>query len=196
MSIFQILMFAATLFFAYQIFRHVQSLEDDTSSMQPGFDEEELPAPMSESLVEQADEAYQNGHFQTARKALHEAVSLEPNNPEILNKLAFVTAKTGDVSEAIELYKRSLDIDGNDDLTHNAIASLYRTMGEREAAREHYENALRIDDAYAQTYYNYGNLLSDMGETRKAETMYLKALELQNDFSEAREALDELRSRE
>jgi len=195
MSIFQILMFAATLFFAYQIFRHVQSLEDEPSSVQPNSEEDEFPVSVSESLVEQADEAYQNGHFQTARKALQEAVALEENNPEILNKLAFVTAKTGDVSEAIELYKHSLSLDGNDDLTHNAIASLYRLQGEVESAREHYEKALLIDDAYPQTYYNYGNLLVDMGNTLKAGEMYLKALELQNDFPEASEALESLRGR-
>lgn len=195
MSIFQILMFGATLFFAYQIFRHVQNLEDETPSDPRRFEEENIPFGSSEGLVEKADEAYQRGDIAGAHALLKEAVAQDENNPEVLNKLAFVTAKTGDVSEAVELYKRSLFLDAQDDLTHNAIASLYRTQGESLLAQEHYEKALSIDAAYPQTYYNYGNLLGDMGNTLKAGEMYLKALELQSDFPEAREALDALRGR-
>lgn len=195
MSIFQIMMFAATLFFAYQIYRHVQNLEDTAAPQAQGFEEEDSPLRSSEGLVNEADEAYQRGDLAAALELLNQAAVVDENNPEILNKLAFVTAKTGNTVEAVELYKRSLLMDAQDDLTHNAIASLYRTQGETLLAEEHYKKALSIDDAYAQTYYNYGNLLSDMGNTLKAGEMYRKALELQSDFPQAREALDALRGR-
>lgn len=188
MSIFQILMFAATLFFAYQIFRHVQTLEDSAP-------DNEGPRVMdsavfsAEALVEQADDAYQRGDVDTAKSVLEEAYKIEPNNPEILNKLAFVTAKSGDRLQGIELYERSLELDENDDLTHNAIASLYRSEMAYERAQDHYLKAIEIDDTYAQTFYNYGNLLVDMEEIEEARTMYKHALELQSDFPEAREAL-------
>lgn len=196
MSIFQIMMFAATLFFAYQIYRHVQNLEDTAPPLPHSFEEEEdSPLSSSEELVNEADEAYQRGDLSAALELLNQAAVVDENNPEILNKLAFVTAKTGSTAEAIELYKRSLLLDGQDDLIHNAIASLYRKEGDNVLAQSHYEKALSIDDAYPQTYYNYGNLLSDMGNTLKAGEMYLKALELQRDFPEAREALEALRGR-
>ncbi|MCK9373064.1 MAG: tetratricopeptide repeat protein [Sulfuricurvum sp.] len=195
MSIFQILMFGATLFFAYQIFRHVQNLEDSEPSEPHSFEDENIPFPSSLALVEEADEAYQKGELSTAKERLQQAVQQDENSSEILNKLAFVTAKTGETSEAIALYKRSLLLDERDDLTHNALASLYRIEGERALAQEHYEKALAIDAAYPQTYFNYGNLLSDMGNTLKAGEMYLKALELQSDFPQAREALEALRGK-
>lgn len=191
MSTFQILMFAATLFFAYQIYRHVQTLEDE-----PTKKTESNPAstpdsgfPTADILVEQADNAYERGEINNARITLEEASNIEPNNPEILNKLAFVTAKSGDILKGIELYERSLELDENDDLTHNAIASLYRLEKAYERAQDHYLKAIEIDDAYAQTFYNYGNLLVDMGEIEEARTMYKRALELQSDFPQAREAL-------
>lgn len=195
MSIFQVLMFAATLFFAYQIYRHIQSLEDVPPPEVRSFEEEDSPLPSSEELVNEADGAYLRGDITAALEFLKEAAAQDQNDPEILNKLAFVTAKTGDTAEAIEWYKRSLVLDKHDDLTHNAIASLYRAQGENELAQSHYEKALAIDDAYSQTYYNYGNLLCDMGNTLKAGEVYLKALELQSDFPEAREALEALRRR-
>jgi len=191
MSTFQILMFAATLFFAYQIYRHVQTLEDT-----PAKNPESNPVPTADSnfptadiLVEQADGAYARGEIENARAALEEASHIEPENPEILNKLAFVTAKSGDRLKGIELYEQSLELDENDDLTHNAIASLYRLEMAYERAQDHYLKAIEIDNEYAQTFYNYANLLVDMEEIEEARVMYKRALELQTDFPEAREAL-------
>lgn len=191
MSIFQILMLGATLFFAYQIFRHVQTLEDEapkTDSSNP-VSAPEPNFPNVDILVDQADRAYERGEIENARIALEEASHIEPNNPEIINKLAFVTAKSGDTLKGIKLYERSLELDENDDLTHNAIASLYRQEKAYERAQDHYRKAIEIDDEYAQTFYNYANLLVDMGEVEEARVMYKRALELQSDFPQAREAL-------
>jgi len=188
MSTFQILMFAATLFFAYQIFRHVQQL-DDSLPQESQESERNTAVSSASSLTDQADSAYERGAIEEAKTYLEEALSLESHNPEIMNKLAFVTAKSGDRINAIELYERSLELDENDDLTHNAIASLYRSEKAYERAQDHYLKALEIDDTYAQTYYNYGNLLVDMHEKEEARNMYKRALQLQNDFPQAREAL-------
>lgn len=188
MSIFQILMIGATLFFAYQIYRHVQTL-DDSSPQKEGPKIVDTAVFSASALVEEADNAYEKGEMERARISLEEASRIEPENPEILNKLAFVTAKTGNRLKAIELYERSLELDENDDLTHNAIASLYRLEKAYERAQDHYRKAIEIDDAYAQTFYNYGNLLVDMDEVEEARAMYKRSLELQSDFPQAREAL-------
>lgn len=188
MSTFQILMFAATLFFAYQIYQHVQTLEDKTPADEPS-QQEDSAVFSAESLVEEADDAYERGETERAKSILEEAYRMEPENPEIINKLAYVTAKSGDRLKGIELYERSLELDENDDLTHNAIASLYRSERAYERAQDHYLKALEIDDQYSQTCFNYGNLLADMGNIEEARAMYKRALELQNDFPQAREAL-------
>ena len=188
MSTFQILMFAATLFFAYQIYQHVQTLEDKAPNKEDA-KREDSAVFSSTSLVNEADDAYERGEIERAQSILEEAYRMEPENSEIVNKLAFVTAKNGDRLKGIELYERSLELDENDDLTHNAIASLYRAERAYERAQDHYLKALEIDDSYAQTFYNYGNLLVDMDEVEEARAMYKRALELQSDFPQAREAL-------
>lgn len=189
MSVFAIIMFAATLYFAYQIFRHVQSLEDTLPHSS-----EQATRPIDvNSLVWEADQAYEQEDFKTAQEKLGQAYLLEPQNLEILNKLAFIHGKRGDIQLAIDLYNRSLGMDKNDDLVHNALASLYRTQGSLMLAKEHYEKALIIDDAYAVTYYNYANLLVDLGEKEQAEAMYLRAIELDSEMTEAHEALENLR---
>ena len=189
MSVFAIIMFAATLFFAYQIFRHVQSLEEPL----PKKDEQSGQAVDVNTLVSEADEAYSLEDFKTVQEKLGQAYLLEPQNLEILNKLAFIHGKRGGIQLAIDLYTRSLSMDQNDDLVHNALASLYRAKGSLMLAKEHYDKALSIDDTYAVTYYNYANLLVDLGEKEQAETLYLRAIELDSEMNEAHEALENLR---
>ncbi|MFA6188948.1 MAG: tetratricopeptide repeat protein [Sulfuricurvum sp.] len=189
MSVFAIIMFAVTLYFAYQIFTHVQSMEDTV----PVEDEIQTGSIDISSLVDEADEAYQNGDLSSAQEKLEQAHFADSENSEILNKLAYVHAKRDDVVGAISLYSHSLRMNENDDLTHNAIASLYRAKGSLMLAKEHYEKALEIDDAYAVTFYNYANLLVDLGENKKAEAMYQRAIELDSEMIEAHEALENLR---
>lgn len=195
MSTFAIIMLGITGFFAYQIYRHVQTLEDPV-------EKNEEPAPFAakpvlnnsaSDLIEEADEAYSEGDLERALDKLNRANALFPNNTEILNKLGFINGKMGNTEEAIRLYLGSIELDATDDLTHIAIASIYKAQGDFDRAQEHYEKALEIDKKYAVTYYNYGNLFSDKGEFDKAAQMYSKALALQEDFLEAREALDQLK---
>ena len=92
MNTFQIMMLGVTLFFAYQIYKHVQTLEDKTPQA-PADTAEPVEKPSS-ALVDQADEAYAKGDIAAARRLLEEAVAAEGETPEVLNKLAFVTSKT------------------------------------------------------------------------------------------------------
>lgn len=195
MSIFSIIMFAITGFFAYQIYRHVQTLEDTIIPATSPESEPKYPKELSraDALIEEADEAYGEGDLERAQDKLNRANTQFPNNTEILNKLGFINRKMGNLDKAIALYKRSIELDATDDLTHIALGSIYKSVGDFDKAQEHYEKALEIDSQYAITYYNYGNLFNDKGEHEKAEAMYLKALALQNDFTEAREALAELK---
>ncbi|MCX6073584.1 MAG: tetratricopeptide repeat protein [Campylobacterales bacterium] len=198
MSTFAIIMLAATAFFAYQIYQHVNTLEDkEDGKAEPITPIVEFKPSMSATdLLVEADEAYSEGDLERALDKLMKANILFPNTAEIVNKLAFVNGKLGNTQKAIELYQHSLELDGNDDLTHNAIASMYKTEGSLLLAKEHYEKALQIDDEYAVTYYNYGNLLVELGKHEEAKTMYDRALSLQEEFPEAREALENLKGRE
>lgn len=183
MTLFQIIMLVAVAFFAFKIYEHVQQMEE------PEADRKRLRTPSQPDpaqLVEEADAVFEKGDLGRAKALLAEADVLAPDTPEILNKLGFILAKEGERTRAIEHYRHSLEIDGNDDLVHNALASLYRAEGAFEKARDHYEQALSIDSDYEVTYFNYANLLVDMGETEQAKAMYEKALAVKPDFMQAK----------
>ncbi len=191
MSLFQILMLAATAFFAYKIYEFVQNMEDPATARDrvPSAAPEDAGA---ESLVDEADAAFGSGDLARARTLLMEADVRSPDTPEILNKLGFILAQEGETEQALERYLRSLELDEGDDLVHNALASLYRKQGNFDAARRHYDAALAIDDAYEVTYFNYGNLLTETGENEEAKAMYAKALEIKPDFMQAKFELEKL----
>ena len=193
MSMFAIIMLAVTGFFAYQIYQHVQTLEDKKNDNVPAKSSDEpVRLDASVAFLEEADESFEEGDFERARDKLNRAFAIAPQNTEILNKLAFVEGKLGNLDEAIKHYEQSLRLDENDDLTHNALASMYKGQGELDKAQEHYKKALELDDTYAVTYYNYGNLLVVMNEISKAKEMYEYALSLDGELEAARDALKEL----
>jgi len=192
MTVFQMILLAATAFFAYRIFEHVQGLEDPKQDDAQANNKIKYSPFDPDILVEQADDAYKRGDLNHAARLLREAKSKEPNNPEILNRYAFVLAKKGEVEEAIEHYERSLKMDPNDDLAHNAIATLLRETNRLYEAQEHLKAALDIDDNYEETYFNYGNLLVSMNDLEGAKMMYEKALEIKPDFKEATIELEKL----
>lgn len=196
MSTFQIIMMVAAAFFAFKIYEHVRRMDDEPETQpQPQRGQGSFSPFDPEALIERADEAFGKGDLSKALALLQEADVKAPENVETMNKIAFILGKQGATDEAIEMYSRSLALEGNDDLAHNAIASLYRQKGEADAAREHYEAALAIDGNYEVTFYNYANLLAETGEFEKAKQLYERALELNPGFEEAREALAEIESK-
>jgi tetratricopeptide (TPR) repeat protein len=188
MTLFQIILLVATAFFAYKVYEHVQGLQNEGTKGR--FGGGSAPAD-PRNLVEQADESYKTGDLFRAKRLLEDAERLRPNDPEVLNRLAYVLAKTGEKSAAVEKYEASLAIE-NDDVTHNALASVLKSEGRLDEAEKHYEAALAIDDRYEVTYYNYANLLAERGDNVGAKQMYEKALSIKEDFAEAREALEKL----
>lgn len=205
MSVLQLLMLGASAFFAFKIYQHIQTLEDDQNiqreDYEPSQDEKDEDyakamntfSPYSaEELVQKADEAYENEDEQKALAFLSEANLKAPNNAEILFKLGFISAKVGDNTMAIRYYKESLDVDKDDEFVHNSLASVYRAEKEFASAKMHLNDSLSIDDTNALTYYNYGNLMIDMGNEDVAREMYAKAIELDPEFKEAKEELEKL----
>jgi len=206
LTLLQLIMLGGSAYFAFKIFEHIQTLQDpqdnnqnnnNNNNYQSQADTEDKSAdafsPFSaDELVDKADEAYEDGEAQKALSFLYEADIKAPNNADILFKLGFISASVEDNMSAIRYYKRSLDIDENDEFVHNSLASVYRAEGELASAKMHLNDSLEIDDSNPGTYYNYGNLMLDMDNKDVAIEMYKKAIELDPDFTAAKEELEKL----
>jgi len=183
----QIILLAATAFFAYKVYEHMQGLQDPAGS-------EAIEKIDIDALVEEADKAYDAGRLLEARELLQKAYAYDSSIPELANRLGFVLSAMGNNQEALKLYNESLKLK-EEDVTHLAIASQLRTLGRLDESQEHYRRAIELDDNYEVTYFNYANLLVEMGQPDEARTMYAKALEIAPDLEAAKEELEKLDGR-
>lgn len=197
MTIFQLLMLGASAFFAYKIYEHIQTLQDpqEENGAEDVIYEKSAVAfsPFSpEALVQKADKAFEDDDKVKALALLNEANAKNPNNPDILFKIAYILQQQNDDQEALKYYKDALHVDVKNEYIHNAMASIYRKNGEFTSAKMHLHSSLEIDSQNPVTYYNYGNLLVDMKRDEEAAEMYKKALEINPEFTEAKEELEKL----
>jgi tetratricopeptide (TPR) repeat protein len=199
MTLFQIIMLAASGYFAFKIYEHIQTLkevnpEEDVSSQETPRTAEAFSTFSPESLIQRADEAFENDDKEKALALLIEANAKDTNNPDTLFKIAYILAQQGNLDDALEYYKEALNVDEENEFVHNAMASIYRQKEEYASAKMHLNASLEIDNTNPVTYYNFGNLLVDMHKNEEAIKMYEQALELQPDFDEVKEELEKLRA--
>lgn len=193
MTLFQILMFIASGYFAFRIYEHIQTLQDPQN-----FENNEdvaTASPNVQMLIDIADEEYKNNNFKKSLELLEEANSKQRYDSEILFKLGFVSQKLKKSDDALRYFNQALEIDDKNEYIHNAIASLYRANNEYASAKTHLNESLAINDKNPITYYNYGNLLVDMKHFEEAKAMYKKALDIDSDFTEAKEELHKLEAK-
>lgn len=191
MTPFQIIMLAASAFFAFKVYEHIQALQDSDPRSDVMSSSSEL-----EDLLLRADKAFDEADLKSALALYIEVNAKESQNSEILFKMGYIAQQLGDNSEALKYYKEALQKDDNNEYIHNAIATIYRAEGEFVSAKMHLNASLSIDDQNATTYYNYGNLLVDMKHTDEAIEMYKRAIELKKDFKEAEDELEKLKEKE
>jgi len=197
MTVFQLLLLGASAFFAFRIYEHIQTLQEPEKPRDDLNQNEQKSASTfspfdPEALIEKADIAFEEKDFQRALALLSEADAKDSQNSEILFKIGYILQQTNDNDEALNYYKKALEVDKDNEFIHNSIASIYRINGEYTSAKMHLHASIEIDDKNPITYYNFGNLLVEMQHPEEAKEMYKKALMLNSKFSEAKEELEKL----
>ena len=141
MTLFQIILLLAAAFFAYQVYMHIQNIDEDAEPIFGQEPEQIEIEPTADERIEEADRAYMDGDIARAQTLLEETVNRFPDLPEAMNKLAFILAKQGNAEAAEEQYRASLAIAPNDDMTHNALATVLVSLSKEGEAEEHYKKA-------------------------------------------------------
>ena len=82
------------------------------------------------------------GNFKDAKKILLDLEGLNPNNYQIINNLAYIEAKQGNIDEAINILRKSISKNKEIDIIYKNLTNLYAFQ-----ANILYEEALSIKDA-------------------------------------------------
>ena len=144
MTIFQLLMLGASAYFAFKIYEHIQTLQDPES-----VSKEKKPVvrqDVVDSFVEDGDKARESGDFNKALAIYTEAKYAQPDNAEILFKIAYTMSQLERYDEAIEYFEESLEHDNQNPFAYLELSKIYKKLGNEEKAKQHYERAIELDE--------------------------------------------------
>jgi len=147
------------------------------------------PSPNHQQLEKQADihfrlgvDALQKGALPKAFEELMLSDKLRPNQPEVLDALAYAWRLRGETGKADALYRKSLRILSRPE-THNNYANLLVELGRYKEAAAQARQAL-ADPRYQNQHLalmNYGDALLGLQEYDKAIKQYRLAASLRPD---------------
>lgn len=122
------------------------------------------PRALDDPEFEKAVEAYADGRFDESRLAFENLMKRFPDDPNVLNNLAVVAVRQGDVERAVDLFKRAISTDAAINTGYRNLTAVYEhlaSLSYREALSLEPEDPKPLD-------------LSLIGETvsaPRAETM-------------------------
>lgn len=91
----------------------------------------------------------------------------------------------GSPEDAIEAYKRAVDLDSTHADAHVNLGRLLHEKGKLAEAEKHYRKALESESASAVAAYNLGVVLQDAGRYRDAVLAYRRAIEIDESLADA-----------
>jgi tetratricopeptide (TPR) repeat protein len=91
----------------------------------------------------------------------------------------------GMYSEAIEEYKKAIDIKPDWALAHNNLGLVYEKINKDTLAIQEYTKALRLDPNLAEAHYNLASVYYDQRSYTQAIDAYKRALQIDPNMAEA-----------
>jgi Flp pilus assembly protein TadD len=130
-----------------------------------------------------------------AREVLVEANTVAPDDPRVMQQLAYVAGESGDTQTAIEAYRGLTELDPMNSESWLALAGLCAEAGEMEESEAAYQKVVELDPNQAhQVFFNLGALIMNKSgrtdeDTSRAIDAFRRAIELKPDYGEAHKQL-------
>jgi tetratricopeptide (TPR) repeat protein len=136
--------------------------------------------------------------YSEAQKCLDQAISINPNQPDVWYNKARTLTKLRNYGEAIECYNKAIQLNPNYAEAWNNKGNLFHRFNQYKDAVESFDKALAINPNDAKIWYNKGNVFlylkspklidSSVSVTSLYETAvecYNKAIQLNPNYAEA-----------
>jgi tetratricopeptide (TPR) repeat protein len=131
----------------------------------------------------------QQGKNSDARKSFERAIGLHANYPSTMpkawNNLGILAAREGRSDEAIQNFKRALQIDPDFVISLENLGSTYRQAKRWEDARKVLQRALQLSPEDAEANYGLGMVFAQLDDTEHAYAYLQKALASRPAYPEA-----------
>ena len=127
------------------------------------------------------------GELELAEAHYRESLAIEPQ-PAIHNDLGFVLDRQGMTDEAVEQYRKALELDPESASAHYNLATALARQGEYAAAERHIRTAHELDPS-AKTFTGLGFVLWKQGRTDEAIARLEDAIAADPDYLTAHDQL-------
>jgi predicted CXXCH cytochrome family protein len=132
------------------------------------------------------------GKIEQARRALEQALKLDPDAPEAQNLLGLAQLQSGDPKGTEMHFREAIRILPEMAEAQNNLANFLTGAGDYPQAAYHFEKAIQSDPAYADAHHGYGLLLVLMRSYDKAAVQLREAVKLDPESAEFHSDLADL----
>ncbi|MGC2246819.1 MAG: tetratricopeptide repeat protein, partial [Terriglobales bacterium] len=115
------------------------------------------------------------GDTSGALQDVHDALALNPKDPNALQLNGDLLVKIGRAEEALGIYKKVLTLDPDNELALTSLGSVSRQLGHDKEAEKYLLRLAATHPRYYASYLALGDLYTARREYDKAETNYRKA---------------------
>jgi Flp pilus assembly protein TadD len=127
----------------------------------------------------------QTSYWRNSETLWTHTLACTSHNPRAHNSLGTALAGRGQFDEAIDHYRKALEIMPDYVKAHTNLGAALAGRGQFDEAIAHYRKALEITPDDATAHNNLGNVLADRGQVEQAIIHYRKALEIKPDDVDA-----------
>lgn len=108
-----------------------------------------------------------------------------PDQPALLNLLGVLRTRQGKPEQAVEHYRRALELQPDFSDALNNLAAVYNDLGHTREAEACYQRLLQMTPRDPEAWYNLGNNQRKLAQFDNALKSYRNALQLRPFFAEA-----------
>jgi Flp pilus assembly protein TadD len=125
------------------------------------------------------------GRLAEAERGYRGLLADRADDAEAMHLLGVLLHQSGRNDQALELIRRSLELEGSRPNVHSNLASVLGRTGRTAEALHHVREALRLSPNLPEAHNNLGVTLEGMNRPKEAEPAYRKAIELRPTYAEA-----------
>ncbi|MBC8339668.1 MAG: glycosyltransferase family protein [Rhodospirillales bacterium] len=117
---------------------------------------------------------HNKGELEEAARLYGQALTLNPNLPDIYNNLGVALRALGKLEASAACYYRTLGLNPDNAGAYTNLGNVLRQMGRLDAAAASHRRAVELDPDSADANYNLALVLRDIGETSEALIYFAK----------------------
>jgi len=141
--------------------------------------------PEPETLLQQADAAYERGELERARKLCEAAMRGAPGSFRAQCLMAAIAADAGQTEDGLRWARSAASGDPAAPAPHYLAGRLWQGAGRLAEAEESYRRAVELQPGHARAHNNLGCVLHMQGKLDAALAEYRKALDLDPSLPQA-----------